>query len=352
MDKFFSLASLFVSLGLLLCVFLCPAPGKLPGEDRAPRAFSLSDADGWFCDRLPLRYALLRFNRDAELLLGKNEYRGSFFGREGVLFSEEETCAETLEANLRAVSDFESRTALPVFTLLVGGKADILTEYTPRFYASEREELVEMFRGSSLSKVDMFPALRYAGGIGKYIYYRGDHHLTSLGAYYCYAALGGALGYTPYDAADFSISVVDSAFSGSDARRLLVETNDTIALYRYRGDSALYVKNPDTGSTHRGLYYEEKLLGSDKYSVFLGGNAGRLEVRGGEKRPRLLIVRDSYASAAAPFLARHYDLDLVDLRYTNVSVQRLIQENEYAAVLFFFGIDTLAQNEILFKLGI
>ena len=43
------------------------------------------------------------------------------------------------------------------------------------------------------------------------------------------------------------------------------------------------------------------LFGVDKYSVFLGGSAGRLEITGGESRPRLLIVRDSYASAVAPF---------------------------------------------------
>lgn len=350
MDKAFSLVSLCLSLCLFFCALFGLAPERLSEEDRAPRASASESLDGWLCGRLPLRCALLRFNRDAELLLGKNEYGGAFFGRGGVLFSEEVACAETLSENLRAISAFEARSALPVYTLLAGSELDILTEYTPRFYASEREELVEIFRQSNLTKVDVFPALRYAGGIGKYIYYRGDRHLTSLGAYYCYAALGVPLGYTPFGASDFSISVVSSAFSGSDARRLLVETKDTIALYRYRGDSALCVKNFDTGSTHQGLYFEEMLFGVDKYSVFLGGSAGRLEITGGESRPRLLIVRDSYASAVAPFLARHFDLDLVDLRYTDLSVQALTEENEYAAVLFLFGIDTLAGSEILCKL--
>ena len=31
-------------------------------------------------------------------------------------------------------------------------------------------------------------------------------------------------------------------------------------------------------------------------------------------RERLLLIKDSYAHALAPFLARHYDLVLVDLR--------------------------------------
>ena len=35
----------------------------------------------------------------------------------------------------------------------------------------------------------------------EYIYYRTDHHWTSLGAYYAYQQLCGALGLTPFDPA-------------------------------------------------------------------------------------------------------------------------------------------------------
>ena len=44
---------------------------------------------------------------------------------------------------------------------------------------------------------------------GEYLYYRTDHHWTSLGAYYAYQQLCTALGLTPFDTAAHTAQTAD-----------------------------------------------------------------------------------------------------------------------------------------------
>ena len=58
-------------------------------------------------------------------------------------------------------------------------------------------------------------------------------------------------------------------------------------------------------------------------------------------RERLLLIKDSYAHALAPFLARHYDLVLVDLRYYKMSLSDYLAENPVDRVLILENMDSL-----------
>ena len=64
-------------------------------------------------------------------------------------------------------------------------------------------------------------------------------------------------------------------------------------------------------------------------------------------KPRLLLVKDSFANALVPFLAIHFDLEIVDLRY--VSGEVFVEK--CARVLILEGVDTLATDPSLGKLG-
>lgn len=350
-EKIFCRLWLAVLLLLLFFIVRTPHGERLESENRPYTAFSLASPDGYFTDRLPMRESLLRLSRDISLVLGKNEFAGAFLGKNGYIFSNESTSAEILAKNLDAVSAFADTLDIPVYTAVVGAKNDVLYTCLPRLYADEREELWRCLQESDLQTVDLLPTLRRRGGEGKYIYYRGDHHLTTLGSYYVYREIADALGVTPYTAKDFSVGVVKADFSGSDARKILCKTHDRIALFRYRGDGEYLVENLDSGESMRGLYNADKLHSSDPYGVFPIADCGRVRISlPGVGRQKLLLLCDSYGDALAPFLARHHDLDIVDPRYFGGSVKALAEENGYAAVLVYFGMDTLAGREVLYKL--
>ena len=58
-----------------------------------------------------------------------------------------------------------------------------------------------------------------------------------------------------------------------------------------------------------------------------------------------MLVKDSFAHALAPFLAQHFDLVLVDLRYYTSSVRRLLEAEQPDAVLVLYGLDSLATSD-------
>ena len=68
----------------------------------------------------------------------------------------------------------------------------------------------------------------------------------------------------------------------------------------------------------------------DKYASFLGGNTPLYIIRNPEaaSEEKLLVVRDSYSDAMAPFLSQYFaEIHLVDLRYYRTSVAEYAQEN-------------------------
>lgn len=302
-------AALFV----MLFALLAPAPAKLPYDNRAPSRFSWRAPDAYFFDRLPHRTALLKLCRNLEFALGKNEYGGAFRGRNGYIFSNENTDEAVLARNLAALAAFAEAADVPLYTALVPSKTDALPGLLPPLYAAERDALWETAK-TAPGAVDLLPTLRMRAA----------------------------------ETADFSVSVVRADFSGSDARRLLTDTGDTIALFRARGDSAVTVTAD--GSARRGLYDFDALAGDDAYGVFPGYGAGYTQIAHGEGRARILLLCDSYGCALAPFLAQQYDVDMLDLRYSGMDASALCRTRGYTAVLCCYGIDTLAAHEILFRL--
>lgn len=346
MEKIFVKCAFVLGFILFVCVLLCPADTWLESENRYVSEFSLSDKS--FADRMPFRTALLKLNRNIILSLGKNEFAGAFLGENGYIFSNEDTSVATLEKNLSFADslsmDFETHVCI------IPSKTDSLLAYLPKFYDSERGELWQTAAKNKNNVADILPTVLLAANNGKYVYYRGDHHLTSLGSYYVYKSLATSLGFAAYGADDFSVGIVKTNFSGSDARKMLTETGDKIALFHYGGDSRFVTENLDSGRKYDGLYDFDKLLSNDPYGVFPIPDCGRVKITLGEGRETLLLICDSYGDSLAPFLARHFDLDIIDPRYYGGSVKELINENDYTAALLCFGMDTIAGKEILYRL--
>ena len=92
---------------------------------------------------------------------------------------------------------------------------------------------------------------------------------------------------------------------------------------------------PEPGSLYDCSYLEQK----DKYSAFLGGNQPLCVIKN-ENKPdggKLLLIRDSYSDALAPFLAQSFsEVHLLDLRYYRASAARYAEENgiDHIAVLY------------------
>ena len=326
---------------------------------------ALSD---YFADQFPLRSAFVRLKARSEQLLLRRENNGVIFGKDGYLISRQEYTEaeyEVLDRNLSAAQRFAAALAdtpatahIPLLLAPVPRSIDVNRSALPRSYDVQTadhvwERLLQSEVVRSQSYVDLRVPLVEAAERGEAVWFRTDHHWTTEGAYHAYVALGEVLGYVPYDRADFAPEVVSEQFLGTTYSKagLTAAQPDAITLWRYGTDADYRTEIWENGSlatTIDGFYDTAALDGKDQYSVFLGGTRAHIRVLPPEdaELPTLLLIKDSYAQSLAPFLARHYELILIDPRSyrptdKQPSVLAMIEKEQPDAVLLLCGIDTL-----------
>lgn len=308
-----------------------------------------------FRDRLPFRRAFLQTRTCSELLLGKGESNGVVFADDGYLLQRGEYDSYGLAVkNLEYFSKLEDMCKerdKPFICALAPRGIDVMGGKLPKNYSGHSGEIWGVAQRSSADFIDLTPALSQAAERGEQVWYRTDHHWTTLGAYTAYVALSEGLGYIPYAEERFVRETVGEGFLGSvySSAGCVAFAADSIELYRYEGDTNYTVEISESGEIHKGFYFHERLSAKDKYLVFLGGNYAELTVRvsGNEKRERLLLIKDSYANSLVPFLSLHYDIELIDLRYFNGGKDGLYEKiSEADKILLLHGIDTVATTAL------
>ncbi len=319
-----------------------------------------SDIAKYYADQFPLRQPLLRLAAVYDLALLGFESDGVMLGSGGYLIVRDDWYdSEQLKANADNIENFvewAEANGISCTVAVPGRSQDVLDRYFPAFYSGRSDTLVcELEEAFAFADyVDLITPLESAVDGGQYAYYKTDHHWTSYGAYLAYRELSDVLGYMPYAMTEFDIEIASEEFFGTTWSSSGIRTTspDMIELWRYEGDTDIYTQI-EGGEKFDGFYDYSYLDGKDKYSAFISGNNGLVRVgsKSGE-REKLLIVKDSFAHSLAPFLARHYDLVLVDLRYYNKSCARLCAEEGITKVLFLCNPDTLYSSDDFKKLNI
>lgn len=175
------------------------------------------------------------------------------------------------------------------------------------------------------------------------LYYRTDHHWTSLGAYSAYSAYMDAVGRCAVGKDLFTVERHPGFYGTTYARSgLWLVPPEEIELWS-TGKSftvTAYKNVQDTvGTAHEGLFYRERLQEQDKYTVFLNGNQPLVRIHNAEGEGRLLVIRDSYANCLGTFLANSYqEVVLVDLRYYKTPVSDLVKAEGFDEILVCYSL--------------
>ena len=350
-DKFL----LIGTIGVLLCgtVGLCafPTPRFSATENRNLAAFPSFTAktlasgaytaalDDFAAERVPFRGICRKTYANIELSLGRGESHGVILCRDGSLCRRNEVNEQAFARNLAALPRLQkSLDDLPLTVAIAPRRIDVRSEVLPSLYSNAREQTV--WQALPAGIVTFLDATEDAQ------WYRTDHHWTAEGAYFAYVRLSRYLGYVPHAASDFTPTMASESFLGTSAAAAGFSgiTPDTVCVWRYEGDAGYRVLRDGQPTAFSGLYDEAKLLGSDQYSLFLGGNCGLLQIDLGEAdtRPVLLVIKDSFANSLFPFLARHYRILAVDPRYYTGKLQALTPNADAALVMC--GMQTLTQS--------
>ena len=273
-----------------------------------------------------------------------------FARRYRVLPSEE----KTWNKNLAAVSSLSERCPGKVSFMLVPSASTVYPEKLP-LAAPQMDEEARINEAANVVQgghfINVLPALY--DHKDEYLYYRTDHHWTTLGAYYAYEAFCKELGLTPFDrAAHEPITVTDFQGTHYSATRLWNVENDEITYYPLDSLMTIYKITGEAAyepETTENIVNMQKFDTRDKYAAFLDGNNGYSTIEG-RGTGSILVVKDSYANSFVPYLTENYaKIGVVDFRNFKYGLDSTIEKEGYDEVLVLYNFQTfIADTNLIY----
>ena len=316
----------------------------------------MSDFERYVTDQFVGRDGWIAAKAAAEKLSGKGENNGVYLCKKETLIPRfDRPDARRVTDNLNYVNKLVEHVDIPVYFALIPGKvsvwADRLPEGAPN--ADESAILREAAAASRARWVDVQGAL--LAHAGEDIYYRLDHHWTSLGAFYGANAILSAMGREPLDLTDYTPITVSDSFYGTIFSTSGVRWVPPDSIEVYVTEDGVSVTSYPKGEPEPGKLYDASYLTKkNQYAYFLGGNQPLCVVRSGKPgaEGKLLLVRDSYADSLTPFLTERFrEIHLIDLRYYRASLQDYIRENGIDEIMVLYGYSSFTTDRNLFLLA-
>ena len=310
--------------------------------------------ESYLRDQFPGRDHWVSFQTDMELFMGKNEIHNVYIGKNHYLlehYTEKEFDPQQISKNLQALEKFVGKTKqnADVHVMMVPTKSWVLREKLPAFAPHYKEQKFYDALQQKLEKEDVLISVEPVLDAHKEeeIYYRTDHHWTTLGAWYAYEQYTKAVGGDLQRAqGKKKFRCISKDFYGTTYAKInYARQADKIEIYE-PADKLRVVYNMGEKKT-KTLYDFSFLKTADQYSVFTGGNQAVLEITGGIKNGKtLLLIKDSFANSILPFLAEDYEkLVVVDLRQLNVSGDRLLEMFSPTDILILYNSAQFAQDK-------
>lgn len=325
-----------------------------------------TDMNVYFADQFPLRDAFVKIKSATELALIKGENNGvlysydqlavkNFNAYRSILEITENTdrvYADTAKAQIENVKKLSESLDIPTVTVIPPRTVDVAD---PIFvYDRPDSDILFDIMAETLVEsgyIDTLNDMRDRYESGEYVYYRTDHHWTTLGAYYTYCEIMESLGkkdrIIPKE--EFEIEQIED-FSGTTAARANFPfyKKDVLEIWHLPDDGEYDVIAD--GEALNGLYAREHLETGDKYSVFLDGTHNLTMITKKDKdRETLLIAKDSFANCLIPFLAREYDIVAVNI-HTVTAISAAAENYGADAVLIVCNTENLITTGDLGKL--
>lgn len=321
--------------------------------------------EDYLSDQFPGRDGWIRLQSRSEQLLQKKEINQVYLADDHYLIEKldrQDFVSAQAQKNTDSLSAFvqnQSRALGPshVRVMVVPSASQILTHKLPSFAAvhGEQEFLDAVRLGVGEEHfVDVSAAL--LSHQDESVYYRTDHHWTTLGAFYGYQAWAKASGFTPYEIRDFSVETVTDSFYGTlQAKVNLPLVPDSMERFSLASSPVAYTVTYNESEDIRDNLYEWSALDTrDKYRFYLNGNQPIVRIETSVPSGRnLLVIKDSFANCFVPFAANHFGRTLVvDLRYFNGDVKALMDAYSITDILILYQASFLAAEPSVSRLSL
>ena len=305
------------------------------------------EIEQYLADQFPGRNDWVTLKTILERASGKTEINGVYFADDNYLIEVHKSLPSKQAKNnisaLKMLSDALENEGISLRVMLAPTAGYILSDKLPVFAPNaDQHAVIEYAKSQGLDMVDITDALMEHNK--EYIYYKTDHHWTSLGAYYAYAAWLKSKGKLPEPITAWESRQLCSNFRGTTYSKVNYPfaPYDTIDAY-YKSEK--HEVNYNNGNYITDSIYEEKYLyGSDQYATFFNSNQATAKISGNGSG-RLLIIKDSYANCFAQFVLEDYEeTHLIDMRFFSGKVTDYITENNITEVLVLYNIPNFCSD--------
>lgn len=316
----------------------------------------MTDYEEYITDQFFLRDSWIQIKTIAEIVLNKQDVNGVYIADDGYLIERHEDSEidfEMLEKNLDRLTQFVEKQvgrlgADHVKVMLVPTASEILTDKLPLFATGfDQNGMIDdlysrLPEGTALDVRDVLKAHS-----DEYIFYKTDHHWTTLGAFYAYQEFCKAMGFEVPELSDVEQTVVSEEFLGTVHSKLNLNiSKDSMSVFNLPNTPSKVQVTVDMMETFDTMYVEEYLSMKDKYSYYLDGNHGLTEIlSNSEGEGVLLIIKDSFSHCFAPLTVGNYEkVYLVDFRYFNIPITQFMVQYKVTDVLVLYNAVTFATD--------
>lgn len=305
----------------------------------------------------------------SESMLGKIENNGIVYGADKHLFEYYPSADKRrIAMNIQFINEFlEKYSCITNVTVgIIPNSYAVLSDNLPRGLRNldQRSYISDTYNkiSETADKLELFPVMEQAvaeaklsnpnsfPGTEQQIYYRTDHHWTTLGAFSAYQAFvqsRGLKAVTLNLIAPYKQEVADFYGTYYSKCKLFSAIPDTITWY-----DIPFTAMEVGGEAKDTLHDNEKWSVRDKHAAFIWGNNDLTVIKSDNnlnredgKTSRVLLIKDSYGNSFAPFLTYSYDeVYIVDLRFLTEKMSELMSRVEFDDVLILYNFMNFASD--------
>lgn len=248
---------------------------------------------------------------------------------------------DDINKNIEAINDFAKKhSEIETYFFNIPAAISILDDKLPNNAPIiDQKSYIDNFEDSlhdNITFIDCYDTLKEHKD--EYIYYKTDHHWTSLGAYYAFLEFAN---HKNMDIVEYEEKIITNAFEGTltSIGGYNPKELDEIKIYIPKSDDEFVVNYVEEQEKSTSLYCSDYLGLKDKYSVFLGGNHPLVRINTTvNNNERLLIIKDSYANEFVQFLTPYYrDIVMVDPRYYYDDINKLIKDEKITEIMYMYN---------------
>lgn len=312
--------------------------------------------ESYVSDQFPLRNSFISLKSYSEYMLLKKENNGVYIADDDYFIEKFESPDKELMGKIaKYINNFSKN--YNVYCLVSPTSITINKDKLPYYVNGDLEEetLNEFYSllDDNIVPIDIIDGLK--SNSSEYLFYKTDHHWTTLGAFYAYQEFCKTLSLEPTTIKDYNIEKASSSFYGTlfSKGNFKFAKPDDINLFTFKDGIDIEVDYVYDNKKSETLYEKEYLDKKDKYGVFLDNNHPLVKIKtSANTGKRIAIIKDSYAHSFVPFLVSHYEeIHMIDLRLFKGSINNYLQENNLEDVVLIYNIKNIIKDTNIMRLS-